>query len=164
MEGAGRIIPAHAGSTANPYDTAVQIRDHPRSRGEHLQEGRADIEVRGSSPLTRGALGDATILLPCGGIIPAHAGSTRFALRRLAVAGDHPRSRGEHGGTLSIQGHGQGSSPLTRGAPNATEVQSQAYRIFPAHAGSTTRLAPTRMVTWDHPRSRGEHAPPEDAV
>ncbi len=70
------LIPAHAGST---WITAFMLAGswaHPRSRGEHSSSTIPNPGIRGSSPLTRGAL-------PCGppskmrlGLIPAHAGST----------------------------------------------------------------------------------------
>ena len=50
---------------------------HPRSRGEHLRHGEAGVLDSGSSPLTRGALLGHHVCQSTGGLIPAHAGSTK---------------------------------------------------------------------------------------
>ena len=49
-----RLIPAHAGKTANRIDNKVSAWAHPRSRGENVDAFNALDELRGSSPLTRG--------------------------------------------------------------------------------------------------------------
>ena len=52
---AGRIIPAHAGSTRARKEVCIKHADHPRSRGEHeTYDCTVHVEL-GSSPLTRGA-------------------------------------------------------------------------------------------------------------
>ena len=59
----------------------------------------------------------------------------------------------------------EGSSPLTRGAPEALVRLDLEGRIIPAHAGSTRWGRLARFVRGDHPRSRGEHSTvPEDTV
>ena len=73
---AGRLIPAHAGSTGpgippEPYSAA-----HPRSRGEHATPIFPGSTRKGSSPLTRGALNVIRDDSTNRGLIPAHAGST----------------------------------------------------------------------------------------
>ena len=50
----------------------------------------------GSSPRMRGAHTDPYNGHNAGGIIPAHAGSTKKAAEELLPAGDHPRACGEH--------------------------------------------------------------------
>ena len=54
----------------------MELKDHPRIRGEHRERGGNLMAADGSSPHTRGArellCGDAFR----GGIIPAYAGST----------------------------------------------------------------------------------------
>ena len=50
------IIPACAGSTANPRSTASCPWDHPRMCGEHLTLAGMKVIVQGSSPHVRGAL------------------------------------------------------------------------------------------------------------
>ena len=71
------------------------------------------------------------------GIIPAYAGSTvPIALMATAFA-DHPRIRGEHGGSKRRLLAINGSSPHTRGALQDPTEPSQ--------------------ENMDHPRIRGEH-------
>ena len=54
-EGAGRLIPAHAGSTSFSLPFPDILSAHPRSRGEHLIGSVLVLLLTGSSPLTRGA-------------------------------------------------------------------------------------------------------------
>ena len=77
---AGRIIPAHAGSTASTASIRTWRTDHPRSRGEHPNLDLRAEHNDGSSPLTRGAPRRAQPWEPRQGIIPAHAGSTGLAI------------------------------------------------------------------------------------
>ena len=51
------------------------------------------------------------------GLIPAHAGSTQVCSVVRIVDGAHPRSRGEHESGAAPLDTDDGSSPLTRGAP-----------------------------------------------
>ena len=51
------LIPAHAGKTPAPLDAHVDIRAHPRSRGENYATPRNTDNPTGSSPLTRGKPG-----------------------------------------------------------------------------------------------------------
>ncbi len=112
-----RLIPAHAGSTGLPLSSIAVTRAHPRSRGEHSSRSTPSGRVRGSSPLTRGALQFG--LWACGALrlIPAHAGSTLLGVTRAGSPTAHPRSRGEHTSSRSASSPSRGSSPLTRGAP-----------------------------------------------
>ena len=131
------IIPAHAGSTRSAHHLGERDSDHPRSRGEHSAISQLRCIASGSSPLTRGA---RTLGAPDhvrSGIIPAHAGSTMLAESIPPPPGDHPRSRGEHPRPGPFRGCGEGSSPLTRGAPRVVGHAVLSHRIIPAHAGST---------------------------
>nr|EEI14215.1 hypothetical protein HMPREF0276_1794 [Corynebacterium accolens ATCC 49725] len=69
---------------------------HPRSRGEHAMTRTLRFRMRGSSPLTRGALLLGVSLLRVLRLIPAHAGSTSLVHGVCFLFGAHPRSRGEH--------------------------------------------------------------------
>ncbi len=53
--------------------------------------------------------------------------------------------------------HGNGSSPLARGALDPRHELMTGFRIIPARAGSTHRRGSRRHSNRDHPRSRGEH-------
>ena len=70
---------------------------------------------------------------------------------------DHPRLRGEHSLRSKLNGHTEGSSPLTRGAQVAHRLHVFRGRIIPAYAGSTELLAVENLRYKDHPRLRGEH-------
>ena len=152
------LIPAHAGSTAYEHPLAPVPPAHPRSRGEHnmaltcagssagsspltrgaLRQTDTPCRPGGSSPLTRGARTDDSAGLWCGGLIPAHAGSTVSATRPASRSRAHPRSRGEHPLRRGRTGRCSGSSPLTRGAHQLQAGVSVPVGLIPAHAGSTT--------------------------
>ncbi|ETJ97992.1 hypothetical protein HMPREF1255_1330 [Propionimicrobium sp. BV2F7] len=53
--------------------------------------------------------------------------------------------------------HGNGSSPLARGALDPRHELMTGFRIIPARAGSTRDSLTDTQATQDHPRSRGEH-------
>ena len=114
----------------------------------------------GSSPLTRGAPVVRTTSASATRIIPAHAGSTPRSRSCVASRRDHPRSRGEHAPSAPLITCGQGSSPLTRGAPLVVLAGFRRLRIIPAHAGSTMLAESIPPPPGDHPRSRGEHPRP----
>ena len=139
---AGRIIPALAGSTSPQHPPRRPSRDHPRSRGEHVTPISPITVASGSSPLSRGALQPCPGTDPRDRIIPALAGSTTPNLTPASSTQDHPRSRGEH--PQDGQGHlpHTGSSPLSRGAPQAQADGVAPARIIPALAGSTRRQSP----------------------
>ena len=113
------LIPAHAGKTAAGEDRRVRQGAHPRSRGENYAPFLSRASWSGSSPLTRGKPSVALAFLLIAGLIPAHAGKTASRSPRPCPRGAHPRSRGENrvlrGVVLSVGG----SSPLTRGKPQA---------------------------------------------
>ena len=50
-----------------------------------------------------------------------------------------------------------GSSPLTRGKPEAIRTYETPLGLIPAHAGKTGRQAGGQVAEWAHPRSRGEN-------
>ena len=133
----GWIIPAHAGSTS-PHPCGPQaLTDHPRSRGEHNKGIGFWVGCTGSSPLTRGARQKFTAAKKDFWIIPAHAGSTSLVNGGWFPCSDHPRSRGEHDTLTAAPVEALGSSPLTRGALPCERGGLPAFRIIPAHAGST---------------------------
>ena len=132
-----RIIPAYAGSTWLAIRRARLGEDHPRIRGEHL-----GLAVKPSDRER---------------IIPAYAGSTIRPPSRSRRPEDHPRIRGEHASCCAEMLFAVGSSPHTRGAHAALDVEGLAARIIPAYAGSTVAEQCTHWVSSDHPRIRGEH-------
>jgi len=70
------ITPAYAGSTKSVRSQTVDIRDHPRIRGEHLIRISPGGIVAGSPPHTRGAPNVSGPAIVFQGITPAYAGST----------------------------------------------------------------------------------------
>ena len=94
------------------------------------------------------------------GLIPAHAGKTVIYPAMQALAGAHPRSRGENKLPALIPQARQGSSPLTRGKHLASRVRSYADGLIPAHAGKTICVSCMATHIWAHPRSRGENVTP----
>ena len=131
------IIPAYAGSTIYLEQPHLLNPDHPRIRGEHLDQKPPAPAGGGSSPHTRGAPalfdpGSAWIR-----IIPAYAGSTITVPFRCCSGADHPRIRGEHDEVPDGDALAVGSSPHTRGARVEDGARLGGGRIIPAYAGST---------------------------
>ena len=71
------LIPAHAGKTIASVPRSTAPGAHPRSRGENWHHVVGFWAARGSSPLTRGKLHVAAIIVRRVRLIPAHAGKTR---------------------------------------------------------------------------------------
>ena len=155
-----RLIPAHAGSTNLGSAQRSNSRAHPRSRGEHRCASHSPPKHQGSSPLTRGAPGGLAEAAELSRLIPAHAGSTLAGGSRPRRLGAHPRSRGEHQDPGQSAEANGGSSPLTRGALDASIAGRSHDRLIPAHAGSTPGAIYDQLVSEAHPRSRGEHDSP----
>ena len=111
------IIPAHAGNTARDYVFDTVGGDHPRACGEHARVAGSQFTGAGSSPRMRGTPWQLPAYRRGKGIIPAHAGNTRFPCCGCRWWWDHPRACGEH----YIETHAclipQGSSPRMRGTP-----------------------------------------------
>ena len=110
------IIPAYAGSTVSRGLSGSIRRDHPRIRGEHMNDDVRFNVDGGSSPHTRGARTTNAPYHRRGRIIPAYAGSTTYCTCRGRARTDHPRIRGEHFSFRIGPGLFPGSSPHTRGA------------------------------------------------
>ena len=113
------LIPAHAGKTQLSPLRPLPDRAHPRSRGENAGMRQPARPRSGSSPLTRGKLLHVVRAVLTDGLIPAHAGKTSGGRSRPEPRGAHPRSRGENPGFIPLATSCRGSSPLTRGKPDA---------------------------------------------
>ena len=133
------------------------MRAHPRSRGENRLIHWPTRSLVGSSPLTRGKLGQVRGRQAHQRLIPAHAGKTHGTGGSRPGAGAHPRSRGEnHHGTDSRRPR-RGSSPLTRGKRVAPPAPTVGPGLIPAHAGKTLKSATfARRVTGSSPLTRGK--------
>ena len=133
-------------------------RDHPRSRGEYHPCILAHPRGQGSSPLSRGIHWGWPRGASLRRIIPALAGNTDPTRTPPTPSPDHPRSRGEYPSRWFPGRVWSGSSPLSRGIPDAVVVTTQPVRIIPALAGNTWAYDRSWNVRRDHPRSRGEYA------
>ena len=71
-----RIIPAFAGNTSPPVLFGFGRRDHPRIRGEHLNNAKKAKNDEGSSPHSRGTREERRAKAIELRIIPASAGNT----------------------------------------------------------------------------------------
>ena len=131
------LIPAHAGKTA--------------------LEGGCGRRRLGSSPLTRGKLGDEKDTVSEPGLIPAHAGKTHPMSWRQISSGAHPRSRGENRSPSGVRVGFGGSSPLTRGKLLHQSPPGRDRGLIPAHAGKTSSSPTGSVRCGAHPRSRGEN-------
>ena len=151
------LIPAHAGKTARARARIASIGAHPRSRGENTTASIAASTLGGSSPLTRGKPTPEPRVTTEPGLIPAHAGKTRFRRRRMRSPRAHPRSRGENRVVAVVEDRGLGSSPLTRGKPGGSGKPIRCAGLIPAHAGKTRSGSTPANSRVAHPRSRGEN-------
>ena len=156
------LIPAHAGKTRSRYSALSETAAHPRSRGENTIRPLGGGRLQGSSPLTRGKPPHLTPGSVLAGLIPAHAGKTRRTAARSWRRPAHPRSRGENPWWIADKSCAKGSSPLTRGKPEADSERRRSPGLIPAHAGKTPAPEPRRISAPAHPRSRGENLSPDD--
>ena len=159
------IIPAHAGNTGTRNIFYKHRGDHPRACGEHTVFAQTHFQPPGSSPRMRGTPRTITILTLPVGIIPAHAGNTRYRMQLPERHGDHPRACGEHADNSSMTFNSEGSSPRMRGTQKNGTLRTFRRWIIPAHAGNTECSRRSRTSPRDHPRACGEHVTiPEDAL
>ena len=152
-----RLIPAHAGKTAQALAAGGRQLAHPRSRGENESTNRPSCATSGSSPLTRGKRRRYQEPIYWIRLIPAHAGKTDPHRAYCPHDGAHPRSRGENSGRVKVWPLIAGSSPLTRGKLEELTITDETPRLIPAHAGKTGLSTLTKPCLRAHPRSRGEN-------
>mgnify|MGYP001040011607 CR=1 FL=1 len=152
-------IPAHAGKTAQRRDCSSRQRVDPRSRGEDGAWRHRAASGCGRSPLTRGRRQRTQVQQQRSGSIPAHAGKTVAQQRIRGVQQVDPRSRGEDLSSITRSTIACGRSPLTRGRQRLGGREDDPAGSIPAHAGKTSRSAPSRACPRVDPRSRGEDSP-----
>ena len=155
-----RLIPAHAGKTRRRHAHPRRSQAHPRSRGENEAGDEKGSTFDGSSPLTRGKRCSGARRSTRPWLIPAHAGKTFGARSWMGISTAHPRSRGENLSISLRNSSKMGSSPLTRGKPQARSNGACHDRLIPAHAGKTAQARGRRECPQAHPRSRGENGTP----
>ena len=159
-----RLIPARAGNTMPVTYRSVSPAAHPRSRGEHASTSTTGANDCGSSPLARGTQAPHFQPKRSRRLIPARAGNTVSPPAHPTADAAHPRSRGEHGSRTLLPGPRRGSSPLARGTLHRASSRASSHRLIPARAGNTRRTTFDSPRPPAHPRSRGEHFLPWDAV
>ena len=134
--GAGRIIPARAGSRLLLSTDTGCTSDHPRACGEQIPDAVLVAIFNGSSPRVRGAgvLGGRASCHD--GIIPARAGSSPCPPGAVSTSRDHPRACGEQRHLHGVVPGVVGSSPRVRGAVHPRLIVGDGRGIIPARAGS----------------------------
>ena len=153
------LIPARAGNTRERHEVLRATGAHPRSRGEHVRSGISESSSPGSSPLARGTPKSHGVLVGFQGLIPARAGNTVSVGAVNTLSRAHPRSRGEHGAYGAVNLLLLGSSPLARGTRDEVTESGHPFGLIPARAGNTHSDTSFLLLSWAHPRSRGEHLP-----
>ena len=139
MEKVARITPARAGTTMSTKVITGKVRDHPRSRGNHLKRNALQRQRAGSPPLAREPLAETKMCCIVAGITPARAGTTYDQHKVAPREKDHPRSRGNHKTASRHVDALTGSPPLAREPPYGAGASRQTARITPARAGTTVK-------------------------
>ena len=152
-----RLIPAHAGKTKAVGAGRRCQRAHPRACGENIAPTLDDITVAGSSPRMRGKLIFACMRVCARGLIPAHAGKTRFAVGSSLTWPAHPRACGENSIRPKASKAAGGSSPRMRGKRSTGGSVISALGLIPAHAGKTQPRYLICLHARAHPRACGEN-------
>ena len=83
-------------SKSSTHSRTITLWDHPRSRGENLQDGGRISCFWGPSPLAWGERRECPDGSGRSGTIPARVGRTTAVSVLALTTGDHPRSRGEN--------------------------------------------------------------------
>ena len=151
------LIPAHAGKTAWRLPVVAGFWAHPRSRGENWPGLKPAQRSPGSPPLTRGKRVSAVGFGAHPGLIPAHAGKTRFRRRPCRRRPAHPRSRGENRWGQPPVSLSSGSSPLMRGKCFDLFPGRVHGGLIPAYAGKPSSGSRRASGGRAHPRSCGEN-------
>ena len=105
----------------------------------------------------RGSLSRQPFAYQSFGIIPAHAGLTRYRECPSSGTGDHPRACGAHSFPFPARCFHPGSSPRMRGSQQCQMSLLLRLGIIPAHAGLTPSYTHLLMPSGDHPRACGAH-------
>ncbi len=153
------LIPAYAGRTDLRRPGLDRGRAHPRLRGADWRSNLAALNLRGSSPLTRGGLPRAWTPDGQPGLIPAYAGRTINPPNLKTSTRAHPRLRGADASSTHAPRHPKGSSPLTRGGHHSVTLVWEYAGLIPAYAGRTDVLLLWCTAHAAHPRLRGADPP-----
>ena len=136
----------------------MQLRVHPRIRGEYAAvESRGSLDP-GSPPHTRGIHDETTPHLTAVGFTPAYAGNTLLHRADLVCIWVHPRIRGEYRNAEEAMTRAKGSPPHTRGILLNLHDIVRGARFTPAYAGNTGHQSSISSIREVHPRIRGEYS------
>ena len=151
-----RITPAYAGKS--PFDRIRQTgnKDHPRLCGEKQRTLTSGFVQMGSPPPMRGKDDLVSGVAAGTRITPAYAGKSINNLKRVIVAGDHPRLCGEKFLTDKFSRSYVGSPPPMRGKASLVEIKWFIAGITPAYAGKSASDFDEAIFCRDHPRLCGE--------
>ena len=153
-----RFIPAYAGNAAVIPLLEIDFAVHPRIRGERRPAEPGHGPEVGSSPHTRGTHRVEVRLVDVRRFIPAYAGNAGSRRRPAPVTPVHPRIRGERSDWASRMPWPSGSSPHTRGTPEAAGAGDSDERFIPAYAGNASGMQSIQCRPAVHPRIRGERS------
>ena len=131
------ITPAYAGTTKVFKVFGIEVRDHPRLRGNHVDKMEFRGYSEGSPPLTREPQTHKIAAKSHLRITPAYAGTTDRSLLGVIHQRDHPRLRGNHSVYVFFSSPLLGSPPLTREPRQIPHICVSAVGITPAYAGTT---------------------------
>jgi hypothetical protein len=135
--------------------TARQNGSSPRSRGPH--QLRADrLQLVRYIPASRGPRGGHKRLFQRGRFIPALAGTSPRTRTRAAAPPVHTRARGDLTTISARSGRSDGSSPRSRGPPQARRDPAEHRRFIPALAGTSRSGSPASPTSAVHSRARGD--------
>ena len=124
--------------------------------GELSKPSWAIVQLDGSSPLARGTQDLDRLGYVADRFIPAYAGNSRKRIPGCDALPVHPRLRGELAIAESQKFMDDGSSPLTRGTPSVSTLNSDCGRFIPAYAGNSSKSYYMTFLITVHPRLRGE--------
>ena len=151
-----RFIPADAGNGRRPACPAGPAPVHPRGRGERENLRICNETGSGSSPRTRGTVGEELSRVRGRRFIPADAGNGSTPSRRAVRDSVHPHGRGERTGAKRVAAFIGGSSPRTRGTVSTDPADARDRRFIPADAGNGRSAGSRPTPCPVHPRGRGE--------
>ena len=151
------ITPACAGITVVVPSLIYASRDHPRVRGNYKRLYPADPLRLGSPPRARELRIFFCWIFLFRGITPACAGITLYSRRTRTRTWDHPRVRGNYWHIVASSFATSGSPPRARELLWLRTKGVQASGITPACAGITLNSYRLLVLSWDHPRVRGNY-------
>ena len=150
------ITPACAGKSADDMARLKAARNHPRVRGEERSRYLRASSQWESPPRARGRVPALFVRGVLFGITPACAGKSTSAGRAPACLANHPRVRGEEARHHCKRHTGLESPPRARGRALDGFHRLNPRRITPACAGKSTLFLRPDVLSWNHPRVRGE--------